>query len=521
MNATKRKFNALVQGLGTRTSSEKPGSESATESATRKSSDGSRLQPTSDSAMPTPARSSALSATEDLKRRRVGGASITAVGGHGSSKSVTTISNIVLKKYVAPKDAKEAPRYCPADREQLIRRLATFQDLTDWTPKPDQVNEIEWAKRGWVCKGKERVQCSLCHKELVVKLNKKTVDGKEVSVLVASEIEEKLVDKYVEMMETSHQEDCLWRKRGCDDSLLRLALTDAVSSTTSLKTRYGELLDCQSFLPYSFNLRLPAEFDLEAVLSYLPADFFAPGETPNKVALSLALMGWQSLVHRKTGQPVPNSASCKTCLRRLGLWMFKSKEVDPETNQVIVPAPMDHLDPVREHRSFCPWRNAMAQLNSGSRRASIKDAMPAWQVLLTSVKNDSYLRNREKGSSSFFSRRPRSRGGQSERERQPATPGRANGNGKEPATPTTPAGSLGYGLGEETDEEKDKEEVAKDKERWARLRRVKSMFSTKDGKKLKRSQSRPGTGHTTLNGDKEKVNEKENDASGITGGAVA
>ena len=156
---------------------------------------------------------------EDLKRRRVGGGpSVLADGENGSSRTITTtpISNVVLTKYVAPKHDKQAPRYCPADRQQLINRLSTFQDLTEWTPKPDRVSEIEWAKRGWICKGKERVQCTLCRKELVVKLNKKVVDGKEIPVLVASEIEEKLADKYVEMIETSHQDDCLWRKRGCD-----------------------------------------------------------------------------------------------------------------------------------------------------------------------------------------------------------------------------------------------------------------------------------------------------------------
>lgn len=83
---------------------------------------------------------------------------------------------------------KPLARFCPTDRDELLKRLATFHDITDWTPKPDRVSEIEWAKRGWVCHGKERVRCVLCHKELVVKLNKKEVDGKEVSVLVSSEI---------------------------------------------------------------------------------------------------------------------------------------------------------------------------------------------------------------------------------------------------------------------------------------------------------------------------------------------
>lgn len=165
------------------------------------------------------------------KKRRVASSSASKLGYSalagekrpGVPKAPTTIANVTLRKWtpngtVVASVAKYAPppKYCPGDREQLIRRLATFQELTDWTPKPERVGEIEWAKRGWVCKGKERVKCTLCHKELVVGLNRKEVDGKEISVLIASDISEALVDKYVELMVTSHREECLWRKRGCD-----------------------------------------------------------------------------------------------------------------------------------------------------------------------------------------------------------------------------------------------------------------------------------------------------------------
>lgn len=167
------------------------------------------------------------------KRRRVG-----VPGSTPESAGPTSISNVVLRKWSSNKKnaaPQPQPKYCPSDRTELLRRLATFQELVNWAPKPDRVNEVEWAKRGWVCRGKERVRCVLCNKELVVGLNKKEVDGKEVSVLVPSEIgtpfhvtavdkcanaecvlEEKLVDKYVELVVESHQEDCLWRKRGCE-----------------------------------------------------------------------------------------------------------------------------------------------------------------------------------------------------------------------------------------------------------------------------------------------------------------
>lgn len=163
MNATKRKFNALLQGLN----SPRPSTSDSKNKHTK---------------------------VESLaqKRRRLGlsSGSAEAMESSASLGSLATLSPL-RKPSAGPEASKTkeiASRYCPGDREQLLRRLATFQELTDWTPKPDRVSEAEWAKRGWVCQGKERVRCVLCHKELVVKLNRKQQDGKEVTVLVASEI---------------------------------------------------------------------------------------------------------------------------------------------------------------------------------------------------------------------------------------------------------------------------------------------------------------------------------------------
>ncbi|KAI2472889.1 zf-C3HC-domain-containing protein [Annulohypoxylon bovei var. microspora] len=495
MNATKRKFNALLQGLGAKPTPTSPSpstdgqNNKSYSQSNRPSTPNSTLAPDDAS---TPIKGMAptgipTTPSDIFKRRRVGVLESTT----GNDKTgTTTISNVVLKKWtqggnvVSPskspsKETKTEPaKYCPSDRDELIRRLRTFQELTEWTPKPDKVNEIEWAKRGWVCQGKERVQCTLCHKELVVKINKKEVDGKEVPVLVGSDIEEALVKRFLELIIDAHQEACLWRKQGCDDTLLRLPLASPPSAHASLRQRYDDLCARQSFLPYLFNLRLPASLDLQAAKSQLgPAFFTQPPppttnpSTPNDVALALALTGWQGLTNPRIGA-VPNSATCATCLRRLGLWMFKSKEVDEATGRIIVPAPMDYLDPVREHRFFCPWRNATTQHNPGAKTV---DNKTAWEVLAQTVKNHSYLRMQsEKSNRRSILHRPTAS--------VPSTPFKGNQAGDE--------GSSIVGDDDEDTSVRD----AKDKERWARLRRVKSLFNTKNGKKLQRTPSRPGTG---------------------------
>ncbi|KAI0541989.1 zf-C3HC-domain-containing protein [Xylaria digitata] len=498
MNATKRKFNTLIQGIGARSpqAPELDDGHTPTRHGLTASSPPSRLSAsisTPDataragiSTFDTPSPS-----TELLnKRRRIGVIEMPSL--NLSPKSgTTTISNVVLKKWTssaaipaARKDAQsEPPRYCPSDRDALIRRLGTFQELTEWTPKPDKINEIEWAKRGWICQGGERVRCTLCHKEIVVKTNTRTVDGKQVPVVVGSDVEQGLAKRYSELIIEAHEEDCLWRRHACDDSLLRLPLAVPQAALASLRERYDDLCTRPSFLPYPFNLRLPPTLNLKVIKTQLPPDFFTeppPPSTnpssPNDVALTLALTGWQGLTNLRIGA-VPNTATCTTCLRRLGLWMFRSKEVDEATGKVIVPAPMDHLDPVREHRFFCPWRNATVQQNPGART---KDTKAAWEVLAQTLKNSAYLRQQAERSTQ---RTPFHRAAAS----LPGTPSRSSKhNGEEQAVVETP------GKPEEEEEDMAARD-AKDKERWAKLRRVKSLFDTKGRKKQQRALSRPGT----------------------------
>ncbi|CAM1505734.1 Fc.00g113710.m01.CDS01 [Cosmosporella sp. VM-42] len=491
MNATKRKFNALLQGLGTSRSR-------TTDDSSSNANLHSPSQPTASSRPAT--RAAGLEAEILQKRRRLGLPDSTAPILRSPSLIDLSSTSPGARKPAKQADVAtktELPaRYSPTDRGELLKRLGTFQEITDWTPKPDGVNEVEWAKRGWVCHGKETVRCLLCYKELVVKLNRKLVDGKEVPVLVSSEIEDALVAKYTDLMVTSHQEDCLWRKRGCDDSLLRLSLANASTSLEGLRQRYDELCSRKSFLPYEFNLRLPDELELDKVVSQLPSDFFmnpahsngSMDQPPNRVALALALLGWQGLSNTRIGA-VPNSASCHTCLRRLGLWMFKSKEVS-DAGEILVPAPMDFLDPIREHRFFCPWANAVAQSRGGSQPREITE-LPGWKVLAQTLANDAHLR-------SVYEGRPRTRQQLDKIASHPSTPQKtgvvATPSGISPrTTPATPYDAVpSTGNVEEDEGGRD----AKDKERWARLRRVKSLFDTKGSRKFKRSISRPGTGYS-------------------------
>ena len=314
----------------------------------------------------------------------------------------------------------------------------------------------------------ERVRCSLCNVEILVKLNQKEVDGKEEPVYVAANIEEALVEKYAGLIVTSHNEDCLWRQRGCDDTIFKLPLNDPTDTTDSLRERYDELCLRKDTLPYEFNLRPPETFDLDAVLTYLPPKFFTlrsdpispntpPPQIPelNKVALTLALFGWQGNTHPRLGVQL-GSISCTACFRNLGLWLFKSKAVDAEGVESEA-AVVNPLHPVTEHRPYCPWQNAASQ--NGKTKNSTSQ-LAGWEIVLRVLKNEYYLRTAGGGG----------------KEVRPVSAGNGE-NGVD----------FGLGLGEEEDVKTKDERDAKDKERWARLRRVKSLFDTKGNKKLQRA----------------------------------
>lgn len=172
MNTTKRKFNALLQGMGSSTSLQKDSNGNSNTTTPRTST-----------SMARPDTSVGAGTELEAKKRRIipskSAPSVTLVPALGHKKSYSTATT-------AP--AEEAPKYAPWDRVAFLQRLKSFSNLTEWTPKPAKVNEVEWAKRGWVCQKQERVRCCLCNTEIVVKLNRKEVEGKEEPVYIASNI---------------------------------------------------------------------------------------------------------------------------------------------------------------------------------------------------------------------------------------------------------------------------------------------------------------------------------------------
>ena len=145
---------------------------------------------------------------------------------------------------------RKPPNFAPWDREQFLERLKTYRHVDKWMGKPESINEVQWAKRGWSCVGKERVGCvGGCGKEVVITIEsvreerqdteetqdketqdteKRPSDEEEDEDEWREKAQEQLEDKYTEMIVTSHDGGCLWRRKGCDGILTAPSLLTTV-----------------------------------------------------------------------------------------------------------------------------------------------------------------------------------------------------------------------------------------------------------------------------------------------------
>lgn len=324
----------------------------------------------------------------------------------------------------------KAPNFTPWDRAQFLERLKTFRFVDKWMGKPEPINEVQWAKRGWSCVGKERVGCAGgCGKEVVITLEDDSGEGDgggedgsaDGETDWRKNAQEQLVAKYAEMITTAHEGSCLWRRRGCDgmnnsygitktkfdrvfdaDTIHRLALAHQATSLGNLRLRYESLAAMSSEIPST--LSTPSVFDLSQTSNQLVI-ISKPPSTPLDIAPTtpttpaadppicpsafvLALFGWQA-----EASPITGLVSCAACFRRLGLWLFKAPNQPSSTAASSPPTSpiMNRLDVIAEHRTYCPWINPTSQSgvsdphNPAARFST--SGLAGWEILLRAIKS--------------------------------------------------------------------------------------------------------------------------------------
>ncbi|KAL8866164.1 MAG: hypothetical protein Q9174_006461 [Haloplaca sp. 1 TL-2023] len=414
-------------------------------------------------------------------------------------------------------EPKKPPNFAPWDPNQFLERLETFRQVHLWSIKPEPINEVQWARRGWRCIDNETVACvGGCSNQLVISLEpdkegQEAEDGAES----ADEDEEseyyddwrdqaqkELVKRYTEKIITEHSTGCLWRRKGCDGmytpdlaskllsdfylpaNIHRLPLAHHATTMKSLRQRYESLVAIAADLPS--NMTPPEQLNVSKLIPYLFHILYPGSEkaavsdhpssptrttrgtvrdssyhpTVNPRALTLAILGWQA----DADSSISGLATCTTCFRRLGLWLYHSpatpsagspaqpsSPVQPKSPQSPPPTSpafqtrsesiISRLDPTGEHRDYCPWVNGKSQSRDPS--TASEESPPGWEILKTMIMN-----LRPPGG--FPISDP------------------ADGNDR------SSSGSMDGARSEVQPDTKSKEE--KDKERWARLKKLKQVF---------------------------------------------
>ena len=175
----------------------------------------------------------------------------------------------------------------------------------------------------------------------------------------------------------------------------------------------------------------------------------APDPPINREAFILALYGWQAETGHITGL-----ATCSSCFRRLGLWLFRTRITATGEEKE---ATMARLDVVGEHRDYCPWINALSQNGPPSRPNTSSGQIPqqdkaGWELLTRIALNAVRTKRRED-----------------------AQVPQATLHDDDVSVTST------FGTATTAVERASRDE--RDKERWAKLKKLKEAFSIKKTKK--------------------------------------
>ncbi|KGO40407.1 hypothetical protein PEX1_075760 [Penicillium expansum] len=361
-------------------------------------------------------------------------------------------------------NSNKRPTFVPWDRERFLERLETFRRVDRWTSKPSPINEVQWAKRGWICTDVMRVSCvSDCGGAVVVKLPDEIdeLDGFNIEkVEERKEVRARLVDEYAKMLSSAHGENCPWRNKSCDATIQHLPLTNCDAALSGLHERYKNISEMGDKLPAEDIVQTPEGLDLDVLIKGLPEEWFQEAEqaalstngetqtthinnqdsteTPkavNRAALALALLGWDTASDGAAGL-----VGCGACFRRLGLWMYKPKDNGDVTVYT-------SLDVAGEHMEYCPWIDNVAQSGTGRPNEKLAELRAGWQIVVEAVKVKHRRRVRTMASTDTLR--------------------------TDIGTPTEPAGE---------EENADAKKKA-DREWWAKIRRVRQVLTAKSPKR--------------------------------------
>lgn len=141
-----------------------------------------------------------------------------------------------------------------------------------------------------------------------------------------------------------------------------------------LHTRYTGLLEACYTLPET--ITAPKEVDVEELCLQFSTVCLTPPLAPaNPDLLFLALCGFERPERDYSANEV---VVCAACFRTLPFWIFLPRPND-------VPC-MTRLEVDEQHRPYCPWTNAETQNRGCISTDMSAESLPAWRIVLGHLK---------------------------------------------------------------------------------------------------------------------------------------
>ncbi|UYV72632.1 hypothetical protein LAZ67_10000112 [Cordylochernes scorpioides] len=173
-----------------------------------------------------------------------------------------------------------------------------------WRWKPEVLSPAQCAKRGWICVGKDMLECTACHANLCCHL--------PTSSLAYKECLEELTTQLV----TKHQDFCPWSITQKPSRLVYLPKTSRTEALHYLQENFSSLQELERPLP---PIRLSSEVELDMTkLQQLLSQLGAPQTQASLDRLQLALLGWSKMD--------ADTITCHRCQRTLYLGIFSLME---------------------------------------------------------------------------------------------------------------------------------------------------------------------------------------------------
>ena len=374
------------------------------------------------------ATATATSATSQTREERIeallraqdsllSGAFLDAAAGGAEARSS------LGRKEQQPQSGAGLRRCRPWSRDDMLERARTFR-VGLWSAPPPGLRPLECARRGWFADGApDTLGCS-CGARLVFARPETGQAGSAMSdadVLASADggepgsaaLERAVIERVVQALRTGHKPECPWRDSACPATFLGLPPLEPKATLTALQCRVKTHIALPSqqlprVVPLT-DLGVSAE-ERGLLYASLGVATSTPDDSPQGSAAALALFGWSACPPDNSDTNATTCGSgaseevvltCELCFRHVGCWNFQRHGVEPGSSRAqkrprISTAASsessqatsgDLLDPIREHRAFCPYVDvAQPSLAAAPGATPAHAPQPGYRFILASLR---------------------------------------------------------------------------------------------------------------------------------------